>query len=50
VYQKLVATNADVMSGQVAASGQGTMLTSAGITPGVCEVCRRKHQLLVARV
>jgi hypothetical protein len=50
VYQKLVATNADVMAGQAARSGQGTVLTSAGISPGVFEVRRKKHKLLVARV
>jgi hypothetical protein len=50
VYQKLVATNANVMAGQAAGNGQGTVITSAGIVPGVCEVSHRKHQLLVARV
>jgi hypothetical protein len=45
VYQKLVASSADVMAGQAAGSGQGTLLTSAGAAPGVCEVRRIKHQL-----
>jgi hypothetical protein len=43
VYQKLVATNVGVMARQAAGSGQGTVLTSAGVTPGVCEVRRKKN-------
>jgi hypothetical protein len=50
VYQKLVATSADVVAGQAAGSGQGTVLTSVGIAPSVCEVGHRENQLLVARV
>lgn len=50
MYQKLVASNADVMARQTAVSGQGTVLTSAGVAPGVCEVRRSKHRLLFDRV
>ncbi|PNF20379.1 EF-hand calcium-binding domain-containing protein 1 [Cryptotermes secundus] len=37
VYQKLVASSADMMAGQAAGSGQGALLTSGGAAPGVCE-------------